>query len=449
MKRIFKYTILFACVLCLFGCSAKWSDVKEQYGDILSENPTCVYVPQSNKTSMQGIQKIRFSATSEGASATYTLSGSNSITEQFFVNNKFVGTHDKTGIPFYYNDGTILGQILDKYSKDKSCLDTIYLCAESGISGYTITTTKSSDSSCFTYYKDGSLKKPTATTTPDNLHTTPDGCQNDTKECSNSEAVYCKVSELDDINKSKVIIERGETASGSKYLYLWPYGKTKDSEMQTGDASNNFTVTTSKGDVWRIANIEGAFKKENCEYPEVYQSSEAMGINGISYFINIEGEDPFAGSFIGSVSTDYKPSSEYALQEQFGNAGNVTIPDKGTIEGIDVCSENGVKLTLHVVGYILFAAKLLVPLLLIIFGSIDFGKALMDSDDKAIKDASGKLIKRIIAGVVIFFLPTIFNFTFSLIDDAVNNQNSFDQCSKCLFTPFSGECSYTKIGQKE
>ena len=125
MKRIFKYTILFVCVLCLFGCSAKWSDVKEQYGDILSEKPTCVYVPQSNKTSMQGIQKIRFSATSEGASATYTLSGSNSITEQFFVNNKFVGTHDKTGIPFYYNDGKWNVNIIIQKDISRANIDTL------------------------------------------------------------------------------------------------------------------------------------------------------------------------------------------------------------------------------------------------------------------------------------------------------------------------------------
>lgn len=133
------------------------------------------------------------------------------------------------------------------------------------------------------------------------------------------------------------------------------------------------------------------------------------------------------------------------MQEEMGEASNVTLPN--TVSGIDLCSQNGVKHVLHVVGYLLFAAKIAVPLLLVVMGTMDFAKALTDSDDKGTKDALAKLIKRIIAGVIIFFIPTIFNFTFSLIDDVVNNQSKFTQCSDCLFTPFSGNCAYRKLGQ--
>lgn len=48
-----------------------------------------------------------------------------------------------------------------------------------------------------------------------------------------------------------------------------------------------------------------------------------------------------------------------------------------------------------------------IPILLIIMGSIDLGKAVMSSDDKEIKGATGKLIKRAIAAVAIFFVTTI------------------------------------------
>jgi len=63
-----------------------------------------------------------------------------------------------------------------------------------------------------------------------------------------------------------------------------------------------------------------------------------------------------------------------------------------------------------------------IPILLIIFGSIDLGKAVMSSDDKEIKGATGKLIKRAIAAVVIFFIPFIVNLIMGLISTA-NDEN--------------------------
>lgn len=48
-----------------------------------------------------------------------------------------------------------------------------------------------------------------------------------------------------------------------------------------------------------------------------------------------------------------------------------------------------------------------VPILLILMGTIDLGKAVMSNDDKEIKGATGKLIKRAIAAVAVFFVFTI------------------------------------------
>lgn len=48
-----------------------------------------------------------------------------------------------------------------------------------------------------------------------------------------------------------------------------------------------------------------------------------------------------------------------------------------------------------------------IPILLIVMGTIDLGKAVMSSDDKEIKGATGKLIKRAIAAVAVFFVSTI------------------------------------------
>lgn len=48
-----------------------------------------------------------------------------------------------------------------------------------------------------------------------------------------------------------------------------------------------------------------------------------------------------------------------------------------------------------------------IPIILIIMGTIDLGKAVMSSDDKEIKGATSKLIKRAIAAVAVFFVATV------------------------------------------
>lgn len=72
-----------------------------------------------------------------------------------------------------------------------------------------------------------------------------------------------------------------------------------------------------------------------------------------------------------------------------------------------------------------------IPILLIVFGSIDLGKAVMSSDDKEIKGATGKLFKRAILAVAVFFVPWIVNLVMGIVadttgDDAKGTMNFAD-----------------------
>ncbi len=53
--------------------------------------------------------------------------------------------------------------------------------------------------------------------------------------------------------------------------------------------------------------------------------------------------------------------------------------------------------------------KIIAPILLIVFGCMDFGKAVVQNDEAALKKATSNFIKRAIATVAIFFLPLIIN----------------------------------------
>ena len=52
-----------------------------------------------------------------------------------------------------------------------------------------------------------------------------------------------------------------------------------------------------------------------------------------------------------------------------------------------------------------------IPIILIVMGSVDLGKAVLSSDDKEIKGATTKLIKRAIAAVAVFFVGTLVSST--------------------------------------
>ena len=71
----------------------------------------------------------------------------------------------------------------------------------------------------------------------------------------------------------------------------------------------------------------------------------------------------------------------------------------------DVCG--GLLPIVKVVVQFIKIVMIVVPIALIIYGTIDLGKAVIASEDKEVKAAQSRLIKRIIYAIVIFFVPMI------------------------------------------
>ena len=63
-----------------------------------------------------------------------------------------------------------------------------------------------------------------------------------------------------------------------------------------------------------------------------------------------------------------------------------------------------------------------IPIILIVLGSIDLGKAVIASDDKEVKAAQSRLIKRCIYAVAIFFVVTIVQLLTSLLSNMQNDE---------------------------
>lgn len=105
----------------------------------------------------------------------------------------------------------------------------------------------------------------------------------------------------------------------------------------------------------------------------------------------------------------------------------------------DFCAEVGILKTLRIVSYLMTLIKVLIPLLLIIFGAVDFGKAVLASDDKAINKAATSLVTRAIGGIIIFFIPTIIDVAMSLVASWSDVESEFENCQTCLFE--TSECT--------
>ncbi len=93
----------------------------------------------------------------------------------------------------------------------------------------------------------------------------------------------------------------------------------------------------------------------------------------------------------------------------------------------------GLKSTFKIVGEIVRLVKIIVPIVLIVIGIMDLFKAITGGKDDNLKKSLISLMTRVIAGVIIFFVPAIIEFVFSLIDNWVNNyENSYKECITCV-----------------
>ncbi len=103
--------------------------------------------------------------------------------------------------------------------------------------------------------------------------------------------------------------------------------------------------------------------------------------------------------------------------------------DGEELEGF--CGDPHIKSTMLFIGRLLYIAKIAVPLILIIMGSIDFGKAVISSNQETMKKSATAFVTRIVAGIIIFVIPTVVNFIFDLIPV----KTGYTACRICILTP--------------
>lgn len=96
------------------------------------------------------------------------------------------------------------------------------------------------------------------------------------------------------------------------------------------------------------------------------------------------------------------------------------------------------------IGNIVTLFKIIIPIILIVIGVVGLGKAVIANDDKEIKTATNSLIKKLIVGICIFFIPTIVNAVFNFVGTRTDAEaNDTKVCIDCITSPSS--CNVTTI----
>lgn len=139
----------------------------------------------------------------------------------------------------------------------------------------------------------------------------------------------------------------------------------------------------------------------------------------------------------------YKECVPFSLKSSGGTETPSTSDDDDTEFNVETFCDGPVQGVFTTLGWVFFILKILIPIILIVFGSIDFGKAMLSNKDDEIKKSAKTLVLRAIAGIIIFFIPTVLDFVVEIIggDDIYNkNSGTFARCTHCMLEPDDETC---------
>jgi len=97
---------------------------------------------------------------------------------------------------------------------------------------------------------------------------------------------------------------------------------------------------------------------------------------------------------------------------------------------------------LQFAGWAITFFKVAIPIIIVVLGMFDFGKAVVAKEDDEIKKQTKRLVYRAVAGIVIFFIPSIVLWLFSVVGDygTANEKAEFKVCKECILQPWASDC---------
>ena len=93
------------------------------------------------------------------------------------------------------------------------------------------------------------------------------------------------------------------------------------------------------------------------------------------------------------------------------------------------------------VSTIVTIIKIVIPIILIVLGLLDLGKATIAQKDDEIKKAQMTFIKRIVAAILVFFVVAIVQLIFGLLNKAAGDNGNGTSITSCIDCFINGNCT--------
>ena len=161
---------------------------------------------------------------------------------------------------------------------------------------------------------------------------------------------------------------------------------------------------------------------------------------------------------VGAIWTTYV-TFNYGTAAGGGTGIDTTIDNRGekketddptlanVADALQICDEKEnpkVVASCRLVGIFVTIIKIVAPIVIIVMGMFDLSKAVIEGKDDSIKKQAISFLRRSIACILIFFVPTIMLALFHYIDGWDNVKGQFSTCIDCILG--SNKCPNVGFG---
>lgn len=267
---------------------------------------------------------------------------------------------------------------------------------------------------------------------------------NDKEYCFDNDGKYCYAELGNEIKKS---------TKNKSYIF-------ESSNTTSTLSCADHTVSTISNNVTTMCNIK--FEMVNDEFLNIYYKEEGQneytklgsGVDNFTcgektiYFTNnfssmpVTSRDDFNQRYLNlTQNSSYCPLIKYytssgnkyiILEDSFDAFSNTALQEDSNVDydknadwgmnfgedvNVETCKDLFSPTFLNTINGYMTGIRILVPIALIAFGMLDFSKAVFAGKEDEMKKAQSTFIKRLIIGIVIFFVPTIVNFILNFMNN--------------------------------
>lgn len=186
---------------------------------------------------------------------------------------------------------------------------------------------------------------------------------------------------------------------------------------------NKFTMQQGKNKKWKLTSGSSSLNKLGIEFKYTGKACPSFIVleprKKKMYFLNDASKYKCKSN--SGLAADSCPYTTYSKSSDTGRTDESNANDQSgnqkPIEPTEFpegnCGILGPK-TIEIIKELINLVRYLVPLIVIIFGSLDFARILFSGEERVFKEAGAKFLKRIIIGIVFMFIPSIISMIIDL-----------------------------------